>query len=142
MKQKNINNVHFEDVSMYGSTGTSIQWLWGKRDGVIRFALRRFKISPKGMIGLHNHSEEHEIYILEGEGIVFNESGVETRVQPQDTLYIPPDEAHGYRNLGEKDLIFFRQSLQSVQFFFLKQTYKIVVVFYCFISGIILSHWD
>ena len=106
LKQKNIKNVHLEDVSMYESTGTSIQWLWGKKDGVTRFALRRFKISPKGMIGLHNHLEEHEIYILEGEGIVFNESGDETRVQPQDTLYIPPNEPHGYRNLGEKDLIF------------------------------------
>ncbi|MHA2306190.1 MAG: cupin domain-containing protein [Candidatus Hodarchaeales archaeon] len=106
MKQKNVKSIQPEDVTMYGSTGTIIQWLWGKKDCVPRFALRKFTISPKGMIGLHNHAEENEIFILEGKGIVFNESGDKIQVEPQDTLFIPSDEPHGYRNLGDKDLVF------------------------------------
>ncbi|MHA1237339.1 MAG: hypothetical protein ACTSQ9_06760 [Candidatus Hodarchaeales archaeon] len=41
MKIKEINKIKSESVSMYGSTGTSIQWLWGKDDGVPNFALRK-----------------------------------------------------------------------------------------------------
>ena len=106
MKLKKVKDVKHEEVSAYGSIGTSIQWLWGKEDGVPHFALRRFKIAPNGKIGLHNHPEEHEIFILEGEGVVFNESGYEIQVMSEDVLYVPAEEPHGYRNTSETDLIF------------------------------------
>ncbi|MFW9904292.1 MAG: cupin domain-containing protein [Candidatus Thorarchaeota archaeon] len=105
MELKNINDIPSEEVSMFGSKGTSIQWLWSKEEAP-HFALRRFVINPNGEIGIHKHEEEHEIFILSGEGVVFNESGQEFRVQPQDTLFVPGNEAHGYRNTGMKDLVF------------------------------------
>jgi quercetin dioxygenase-like cupin family protein len=106
MKIKNINQISSEDVTMYGSTGTSIQWIWSKDDDVPNFFLRRFIITPKNQIGLHSHQEEHEIFILAGEGEVFNDSGELFRVKPEDSLYVPPNEAHGYRNTGNVDLVF------------------------------------
>jgi quercetin dioxygenase-like cupin family protein len=106
MKLKKTKDVKPEKVTAYGSTGTSIQWLWGKDDGVPHFTLRRFKILPNGKIGLHNHPEEHEIFILEGEGVVFNDSGYELQVVPQDVLYVPANELHGYRNTSEKEFVF------------------------------------
>jgi quercetin dioxygenase-like cupin family protein len=105
MELKNIHDVPSEEVSMFGSKGTSIQWLWSKEE-VPHFALRRFVIKPDGEIGIHKHEEEHEIFILSGEGIVFNGSGEEFHVQPQDTLFVPGNEAHGYRNTGKEDLVF------------------------------------
>lgn len=106
MKIKNINRIKSESVSMYGSTGTSIQWLWGKDDGVPNFALRKFSIKPGGNIGLHGHSEEHEIYILSGKGIVFDDSGNEIHIKENDTIFVPPNETHAYTNTGTKDLQF------------------------------------
>ena len=106
MKIKKINRIKSESVSMYGSTGTSIQLLWGKDDGVPNFALRKFSIKPGGNIGLHGHSEEHEIYILSGEGIVFDDSGNEIHIKENDTIFVPPNETHAYTNTGTKDLQF------------------------------------
>jgi quercetin dioxygenase-like cupin family protein len=106
MKIKNINGIKSESVSMYGSTGTSIQWLWGKDDGVPNFALRKFSVKPGGNIGLHGHSEEHEIYILSGKGKVFNDSGKEIQIKEDDTLFVPPNETHAYTNIGTEDLQF------------------------------------
>ncbi len=105
MKLKKVHNVPTEEVTMFGSTGTLIQWLWSKEEAP-HFALRRFVIQPNGEIGIHNHEEEHEIFILSGEGVVFNDLGEEFHVQPQDTLFVPGNEAHGYRNTGKNDLEF------------------------------------
>jgi hypothetical protein len=46
MKIKEIITIKSESAGIYGSTGTSIQWLWGKDDGVPNFALRKFIIKP------------------------------------------------------------------------------------------------
>ncbi len=106
MEMKNTMNIESENITLYNSTGTSIQWLWGKNDGVPNFALRRFVIKAGGQIGIHSHREEHEIYILSGEGTAFNDSGKKITLSMNDTLYVPPNEPHGYTNTGNTDLIF------------------------------------
>lgn len=106
MKMKNVDNVSKEDVTAFGSTGTTIQWIWGKKDEVPNFFLRRFAISPGNHIGLHDHLEEHEIFVLSGEGMVFDGSGREVLIRPGDSLFVPPEESHGYKNTGTSDLIF------------------------------------
>jgi quercetin dioxygenase-like cupin family protein len=105
MNLKNVHDIPSEEVTMFESRGTFIQWLWSKEE-VPHFALRRFVINPNGEIGIHQHKEEHEIFILSGDGVVFNDSGEEFFVHPQDTLFVPGYEAHGYRNMGKADLIF------------------------------------
>ncbi len=104
MNLKKVIDISSENVTMYGSSGTTIQWLWSKEEAP-HFSLRRFVIRPGGEIGIHNHVEEHEIFILSGEGIVFTDSE-EFHIHPEDTLYVPSDESHGYRNTGEEDLVF------------------------------------
>jgi len=106
MKIKNLSDITSSNITDFGSTGTSIQWLWSKDDGVPNFYLRRYVITPDNQIGLHSHLEEHEIFILQGEGLVFNDSGEEFPIKPEDSLYVPPNEAHGYRNTGQSDLVF------------------------------------
>ena len=106
MKIKESLNIESENITMYNSTGTSIQWLWAKDDGAQNFALRRFVIHPHGQIGIHDHEEEHEIFILSGEGSVFNDSGEKYNIKANDTLYVPPNDPHGYTNTGNHDLIF------------------------------------
>ncbi len=106
LKIKKVNDIPAEDVSMYGSIQTKIEWIWGKDDNVPNFALRRFTIHPGGEIGLHSHPEEHQIFILTGKGLVFNDKDQEFIIVADDSLYVPPGEAHGYKNTGDSDLIF------------------------------------
>jgi quercetin dioxygenase-like cupin family protein len=42
---------------------------------------------------LHDHPYEHEIYILEGEGMVVGEAG-EKPFKSGDVIFIPPNEKH------------------------------------------------
>jgi len=100
LELKNIKDVTADPITMFGSTKTTIQWIWGKKDKVPHFAMRKFIIEPGGHIGIHEHPEEHEILVLSGTGLVSNESGQQFNILPNDTLYVPPHEAHGYKNTG------------------------------------------
>jgi quercetin dioxygenase-like cupin family protein len=106
MIKKRYTDAEELEVKDYGSTGTTIRWLITKeKDNAPRFSLRRFEIQPGGQIGIHNHPQEHEIYILAGKGEVFTNSE-KVEIKSDDILYIPPNEPHGYRNLGNENLIF------------------------------------
>ncbi|MHA1975674.1 MAG: cupin domain-containing protein [Candidatus Hodarchaeales archaeon] len=106
MKIKESLKVKSENITMYNSTGTAMQWVWAKDDGALNFALRRFVIQPRSQIGIHDHREEHEIFVLSGEGTVFDDSGHKQNIKANDTLYVPPNEPHGYSNTGNYDLLF------------------------------------
>ncbi|MHA1399126.1 MAG: cupin domain-containing protein [Candidatus Heimdallarchaeaceae archaeon] len=106
MIKKKYTDVKEEEITTYGSTGTTIRWLLTREnDGAPRFAMRRFEIKPGGQIGMHHHEQEHEIYILSGKGIVYTQ-GQEVEVAADDVLYVPPNEPHGYSNEGEEPLVF------------------------------------
>lgn len=94
-----------EEVTTYGATGTTIRWLINRDNGARTFAMRRFVVQPGGEIPLHHHEEDHEIYILAGEGFAFTEEQ-ELPIQKDIFLYVPPNEPHGYRNPGRTPLIF------------------------------------
>ena len=66
----------------------------------------RFEIKPKTEVPLHAHLQDHEIYILEGKGKFYNDSGTEEIVENGDVIYISPNEKHGIVNVGEHDFIF------------------------------------
>lgn len=101
----NAEDVKKEEVAMAGVEGTMIQWLASKFDGAPHFAMRRFTMEPGGKINLHNHPWEHEIYILKGSGIAYNDKE-RVEIRSGDVLYIPGDEPHGYDNNGDEDLMF------------------------------------
>ncbi|MHA1205139.1 MAG: cupin domain-containing protein [Candidatus Heimdallarchaeum aukensis] len=105
MIKKHYDQVEKLDVTDYGSTGTTIRWLITKEDGAPRFTMRRFEIEPNGQIGMHSHPQEHEIYILQGTGIVYNDKE-EFNVKAHDVLFVPPDEPHGYKNTGNENFTF------------------------------------
>ncbi|MBY9001171.1 MAG: cupin domain-containing protein [Candidatus Heimdallarchaeota archaeon] len=106
-----MKKIHYTDVEElkvedYGSTSTTIRWLITKeKDGATNFALRRFEVQPGGEIGMHNHPQEHEIYILSGEIEVITETESFT-AKTNDVLYVPPEEVHGYKNNGSKTVSF------------------------------------
>jgi quercetin dioxygenase-like cupin family protein len=87
------------------SEGITIRWVVGKPEGAPNFAMRVIEFAPGAVFERHEHPYEHEIFVLEGEGMVEGPEG-EVIMKPGAALYVPPDEPHGYRNTGASPLRF------------------------------------
>lgn len=109
MIKKNYKDVDSKQATLSDGTkveDVTVRWLIDKNSGANNFALRRFEINPSGTVPLHNHPQDHEIYILSGTGKFYNDKGQEEVAAQGDVIYIPPNEKHGIDNLGEDNLIF------------------------------------
>ena len=87
------------------SEGITIRWVVGKSEGAPNFAMRVIEFAPGAVFAPHQHPFEHEIFVLEGEGMVGGPEG-ELSMRPGAAIYVPPNERHGYRNVGEGPLRF------------------------------------
>ena len=86
--------------------GIAIRWLITEKEGAPNFAMRVVELQPGVVFAPHQHPYEHEIYVLEGEGVVSNSEGDVGVMRPDVFVLVPPDEVHGYRNTGDKPLRF------------------------------------
>ena len=105
MKVNHYEGVSQQPVEMEGSQGCSVRWLLGERDGTPTFAMRQFEVAPGGFTPRHSHPYEHEIFVLEGEGEVF-EGPEPHRLRAGDVVFVKPDEVHQFRNTGSGPLKF------------------------------------
>ncbi|MBS7650614.1 cupin domain-containing protein [Candidatus Bathyarchaeota archaeon] len=71
--------------------------------GAENFAMRFFEVTPGGFSPLHKHPWEHEVFILEGEGIV-TDGKEDRRFRQGDAIFIPPNEEHPLKNTGSSTL--------------------------------------
>jgi quercetin dioxygenase-like cupin family protein len=101
MLGKDYRKVQAEPVS----EGITIRWAIGKPEGAPNFALRVIEFAPGAVFARHQHPYEHEIFVLEGQGVVEGPDG-KIAMQPGVAIYVPPDEPHGYRNTGKEALRF------------------------------------
>jgi quercetin dioxygenase-like cupin family protein len=101
MLGKSYQDVTAERVS----DGITIRWVVGQPEGAPNFAMRVIEFAPGAVFDRHQHPYEHEIFVLEGEGVAEGPEGSVT-MRPGIALYVPPDEPHGYRNTGEGTLRF------------------------------------
>ena len=109
MLKKNYQDIDAKPATLMNGTpveNISVRWLIDEQTGAKNFAMRRFEIKPGAQAPLHNHPEEHEIYILSGTGKFYNNEGKEEIAKEGDFIYIPPNEKHGIDNIGENNLIF------------------------------------
>jgi quercetin dioxygenase-like cupin family protein len=81
-----------------GSFKLKIRWL--NNDGSKNFAVRHIEIEPDGYSPCHKHPWEHEIFVLEGNGIAVGEKGAES-ISVGDLVSIPGDEIHQIMNTGK-----------------------------------------
>ena len=102
--------VHFteidrEDVEKSGFEKVAVRWLITRKDGAENFAMRWFEMAPGGHSADHAHNWEHEVFILEGRGLVV--CGAEKkRVGPGYVVFIPPNAPHHFENVGDETLRF------------------------------------
>lgn len=102
MLSRNYREVPAESAA----DGITIRWVIGKPEGAPNFAMRVIEFQPGAVFETHQHPFEHEIFVLEGEGVAWGSGGVEVSMRPGVALYVAPDEPHGYRNVGEGVLRF------------------------------------
>ncbi|MCH5373959.1 MAG: cupin domain-containing protein [Planctomycetes bacterium] len=100
MKVCNYEQVESQPVDMQGAAGCRVRWLIGNAEGAPTFAMRQFEVMPGGHTPRHSHPYEHEVFVLEGEGLVY-EGDQPRRLQAGDVVYVGPDEVHQFRNTGD-----------------------------------------
>jgi quercetin dioxygenase-like cupin family protein len=104
MKLFHYDTVQAQDVED-GASKLKVRWLITKEVGAENFAMRLFEMEPGGYTPLHTHPWEHEVFIIEGEGFVFD--GEKARdFKAGDVVFVSPDERHQFKNSGKKTLKF------------------------------------
>jgi quercetin dioxygenase-like cupin family protein len=100
MKILNYSSVEPKDAGE-GTSKVTIRWLIDKKTGAKNFFMRHFEIEAGGYTPLHKHDWDHEVFILEGEGVIVYEE--ETKLfRAGDVIFISPNEKHQFRNSGKK----------------------------------------
>lgn len=89
----------YEDVD--AAAGLQKAVLIGESDGAPNFVMRRFVLEAGAKVPRHTNRVEHEQYVLEGEYVV-GIGDEEYEVSPGDSLLIPADTVHWYRNEGSE----------------------------------------
>ena len=87
MKVKQYQQVEQQPVEIEGAQGCSVRWLVGEKDGDPNFAMRQFEVAPGGHTPKHSHPYEHEVFMLEGEGVVL-EDDTEHRLRAGDVVFV------------------------------------------------------
>ena len=105
MKIENSSNIRKSPVEAEGAKDVAIRWLISKEDGAENFALRMFELQPGGYTPLHKHTHEHEVFVIEGQGVLAC-GGNEHRFGPEYVIFVPGNERHQFKNTGDSTLRF------------------------------------
>lgn len=105
MKVNSYKEVEKKAVDMPGASGCTVRWLVSESDGAPNFAMRRFEVAPGGYTPRHSHPYEHEVYVLEGDGVVY-EGDEEHAITAGDVIFVTPGDVHQFRNTGQVPLKF------------------------------------
>jgi quercetin dioxygenase-like cupin family protein len=105
MKVQHHEQVEQAPVTMEGSSGCQVRWLVDEQQGAPNFAMRQFEVAPGGFTPKHSHPYEHEVYVLEGSGVVL-EGDREHKLSAGDFVFVVPGEVHQFRNTGTTPMKF------------------------------------
>ena len=103
MKVEKSSNISINPVEMEGAKDVGIRWLISKEDGAENFAMRMFELEPGGHTPLHTHPHEHEVFIIEGRGVLIFERQ-EHEFGPEYVIFVPPNKEHRFKNTGDSVL--------------------------------------
>ncbi len=105
MKVVHFEQVESSPVQTEGSSGCRIRCLIGEADHAPSFTMRQFEVAPGGHTPKHVHAHEHEVFVLQGTGVVV-EGNVERPVRAGTAVFVAPNELHQFRNTGSTPLMF------------------------------------
>lgn len=105
MKISNCEAIAQQAVEMEGAEGCKVRWLVGECDGAPNFGMREFEVAPGGFTPRHFHPYEHEVFVLEGTGVVI-EDDREHPLKKGDVVLVSPGDVHQFRNTSDVTLKF------------------------------------
>ncbi len=105
MKIVHYESVPSEDVRLEGAAGCRVRCLIGPDDQAPSFSMRQFEVAPGGHTPRHSHGYEHEVFVLEGEGVVLDGDDAHA-IRPGSVVFVPPNRVHQFRNSGSSPLKF------------------------------------
>jgi quercetin dioxygenase-like cupin family protein len=105
MKVIDYEETPCDPVTMEGAVNCRMRCLIGPEDQAPSFSMRQFEIAPGGHTPHHAHGYEHQVFILEGTGMVL-EGNVEHPLKPGTVVFVPPNQVHQFRNTGSSPLKF------------------------------------
>ena len=105
MIKRSVQQMEGTPITGDGISGVTMKLLVGREDEAPTFAMRHFLVEPGGFTPMHSHDWEHEVLILGGQGELECDGEVAT-ISAGDGLYIPSNETHQFRNVGETPLEF------------------------------------
>ena len=109
MRIKKSAEVPQNEVEMEGARGCQVQILVGNDEKAPNFVMRQFEVAPGGHTPRHFHPYEHEVFVLEGTGVVVDgpdKHAIERPLQPGDVVFVAPDDVHQFKNTGEATMKF------------------------------------
>ncbi len=105
MKIQSYKDIEETEVSMEGTKDAKMRMLISDKDGANNFAMRMFSVAAGGHTPFHFHNYEHEVFVLEGRGVLKGEEK-EHRFKAGDVIFVSPDEKHQFVNAGQGELKF------------------------------------
>ncbi len=78
-----------------GRSGVTMREMITAADGAPTFAMRVFDVAAGAATPYHHHPWEHEVFIVQGRGVVKSESG-DRSFSAGDTVFIAGDEPHSF----------------------------------------------
>jgi len=105
MKIEKTSNIEKQPVKNEGAKDVDIRWLISKADGAENFSMRMFELQPGGRTPLHTHPHEHEVYIVQGQGVFVFEGG-EHPLNTDYVIFVPGSKEHCFKNTGDSTLRF------------------------------------
>ncbi len=105
MKVHNFTAVEAQEATEPGASGVKVRWLITKDMGAPNFAMRLFEVEDGGSSPLHTHPWEHEVFVLEGNGLLVTVQG-DKDFGAGDVIYVAPNEKHQFKNNSSKPLKF------------------------------------
>ncbi|MDD2716323.1 MAG: cupin domain-containing protein [Candidatus Wallbacteria bacterium] len=97
---KHYTEVSAQEVEVEGASNVKIRWLVDQKKGAPNFAMRLFEIGAKGHTPFHAHPWEHEIYVLEGSGVMRIEDA-EYPLSKGSVALVPEDKKHQFASAGK-----------------------------------------
>jgi quercetin dioxygenase-like cupin family protein len=103
MKVEHYTNTPLEEVE--NVPGVSVRWVITDKDGAPTFAMRVFDVQPGNATPFHDHDWEHEVFVLEGKGVLRGEEN-EWEIGQGTVVFVPSMEKHQFVNRGDGILRF------------------------------------
>jgi quercetin dioxygenase-like cupin family protein len=105
MKMMHYKDVPPDPAGEEGASDIMIRWLITERDGAPNFSMRVIEIGPGGYSPFHRHPWEHEVFVLDGCGVLVQENQA-TPFDKGDVIFVPSGELHQFKNTSEEMLEF------------------------------------